>query len=103
MVIEIAILNHELHARYIEKVPEIVKKHGGKYLVMGGKVILVRGGEVIPMFGNWDPERIVLIEFDTVENLRNCFNSAEYLEIAPFREHSPITKSIIVNGSLSSK
>ena len=66
-------------------------------------MILVRGGEVIPMFGNWDPGRIVLIEFDTAENFRNCFNSAEYLEIAPFREHSTITKSIIVNGSLSSK
>ncbi|MGA9189757.1 MAG: DUF1330 domain-containing protein [Methanosarcina sp.] len=71
MIIEITILNHELYAKYVEKVPEIVKKYGGGYLV--------RGGEVIPMFGNWDPERIVLIEFDTVENLRNCFNSSEYL------------------------
>ena len=95
MIIEITILNHELYAKYVEKVPEIVKKYGGRYLV--------RGGEVIPMFGNWDPERIVLIEFDTVENLRNCFNSSEYLEIGPFREHSTITKSIIVNGCLLSK
>ncbi len=90
MLIEIKVLGNELYTRYAEKVPEIVKKHGCRYLV--------RGGKVIPMFGNWNPEKIVLIEFETEEQLRNCFNSAEYLKIAPFRENSTITKSVIVNG-----
>ena len=90
MIIEIKVMDKELYTRYVEKVPEIVKKHGGRYLV--------RGGKVIPMFGNWSPERIVLIEFKTEEQLRNCFNSAEYLKIATFRENSTITKAVIVNG-----
>ena len=94
MIIEIKIMDYELYTKYVEKVPEIIKKHGGRYLV--------RGGEVIPMFGNWNPERIVLIEFDNEEQLRNCFNSPEYLKIAPFRENSTITKSVIVNGCLPS-
>lgn len=93
MIIEIKVLDYELYARYVERVPEIIENHGGKYLV--------RGGEVIPMFGKWDPERIILIEFETLEKLRNCFDSEEYLEIAPFRENSAITKSIVVNGYLS--
>ena len=92
MIIEIKVMNHELYTRYVEEVPEIVKKYGGRYLV--------RGGDVIPMFGNWNPERIVIIEFETEEQLRNCFNSVEYLKIAPFRENSTITKSVIVNGCL---
>ncbi len=92
MIIEIKVLDHELYVRYVERVPEIIENHGGKYLV--------RGGEVIPMFGKWDPERIILIEFETLEKLRNCFDSKEYLEIAPFRENSTITKSIVVNGYL---
>ena len=95
MIIEIKIMDYELYTRYVEKVPEIVKKHGGRYLV--------RCGEVIPMFGNWNPERIVLIEFDNEEQLRTCFNSTEYLKIAPFRENSTITKSVIVNGCLPFK
>ncbi|WP_281085491.1 DUF1330 domain-containing protein [Methanosarcina acetivorans] len=86
------VLDHELYAGYVEKVPEIIKKHGGRYLI--------RGGEVISMFGNWDPERIILIEFETLEKLRNCFNSEKYLEIAPSRENSTITESIVVNGYL---
>jgi len=90
MIIEIKVMDNELYNRYADKVPEIVKKYGGRYLI--------RGGKVIPMFGNWNPERIVLIEFETEEQLRNCFYSAEYLKIAPFRENSTITKSVIVNG-----
>ncbi len=92
MIIEIKVMNHELYAKYVEKVPEIVKKYDGRYLV--------RGGDVIPMFGIWNPERIVIIEFETEEQLRNCFNSVEYLKIAPFRENSTVTKSVIVNGCL---
>ena len=95
MIIQITILNHELYARYVEEVPEIIKKHGGRYLV--------RGGKVVPMFGNWNPERIILIEFETMEQLRNCFDSPEYLKIAPFRENSTVTNSIIVNGCLPSE
>lgn len=92
MIIQITILDYELYARYVEKVPVIIKKYGGRYLV--------RGGKVVPMFGNWNPERVILIEFETMEQLRNCFNSPEYLKIAPFRESSTITESIIVNGCL---
>ena len=92
MIIQITILNHDLYARYVEEVPKIIKKHGGRYLV--------RGGKVVPMFGSWNPERIVLIEFETMEQLRNCFDSPEYLKIAPFRENSTVTESIIVYGFL---
>lgn len=92
MIIQITILNHELYARYVEKVPEVIKKYGGKYLV--------RGGNIVSLFGNWKPERIVLIEFETMEQLKNCFDSPEYLKIAPFRENSTITKSIVVDECL---
>jgi uncharacterized protein (DUF1330 family) len=74
---------------------EIVKKNGGKYLV--------RGGEIIPMFGSWSPKRIVLVEFENRRTVKNCFNSVEYLKIAAFRENPTITKSVIVNGYLPSK
>ncbi len=93
MIIQITILNHELYSRYVEEVPGIIKKYGGRYLV--------RGGKVVPMFGNWNPERIILIEFETMEQLMNCFDSPEYLKIALSRENSTVTESIIVNGCTS--
>ncbi len=90
LILEIAIRNKEEYVQYIEKVPAIIKKFGGRYLV--------RGGKVTPFSGNWNPERIVVIEFTTMEQLQKCFNSPEYREIAPLREQSTISKAIVVEG-----
>ena len=90
MIVEIKIRNKDLYSRYVELVPEIVNKYGGRYMA--------RGGKVTPLSGNWNPERIILIEFETIEQLQKCFTSSEYLQIAPFREQSTISRSIIVDG-----
>jgi uncharacterized protein (DUF1330 family) len=90
MVVEIEVQNSELYSQYVERVPKVVEKYGGQYLA--------RGGAVTPLSGNWSPERIVLIEFETAEQLRRCFSSPEYLELAPLREQSTTGKSIIVEG-----
>jgi len=74
----------------VERVPEVVEKYGGRYLV--------RGGEVTPLSGDWNPERVIIVEFETVERLQRCFRSAEYLELAPLKEQSTVSKAIIVEG-----
>jgi uncharacterized protein (DUF1330 family) len=35
MIIEIKVMDYELYTKYVEKVPEIIKKYGGRYLVRG--------------------------------------------------------------------
>jgi uncharacterized protein (DUF1330 family) len=78
------------YAEYIAKVRPIVEKYGGRYLA--------RGGRVIPVFGGWDPERIIVIEFPCAEDVRKWLDSAEYKNIAGLREKSTLTKAIIVEG-----
>ena len=90
LIIEITVKDRELYSKYVEKVPAIIKEYGGKYLA--------RGGSVTPLMGGWNPERIILIEFGTVEQIHKCFQAKEYLEIAPFREQSTTSRSIIVEG-----
>jgi uncharacterized protein (DUF1330 family) len=48
--------------------------------------------------GGWNPERIILIEFDAVEQIHIWFQAKEYVEIAPFRGQSTTSRSIIVEG-----
>jgi uncharacterized protein (DUF1330 family) len=91
MIIEVQILDHTRYSEYVERVPEIIRKYGGRYLV--------RGGRITPVSQTWNPERIVVIEFETMDGLRACFSSPEYLEIAPFREGAIIGKSIVVEGN----
>jgi uncharacterized protein (DUF1330 family) len=90
LIVEIAVRDRELYQEYVAKAPAIIEQYGGKYLA--------RGGRVTPMMGGWSPERVILIEFDSIEKLQSCFQSKEYLEIAPLREQSTTARSIIIEG-----
>jgi uncharacterized protein (DUF1330 family) len=90
MIIEIEIQDGELYAQYVEEVPPVIERYGGRYLA--------RGGRVTPLAGNWHPERVIVIEFDTLEQVRQCFASPEYLALAPLRERSTRGRSIVVEG-----
>ena len=90
LVIDIEVHNPELYNQYVEQAAGIITSYGGRYLV--------RGGAITPLSGTWHPERIVLIEFETMERLRACFGSAEYREIAHLREISTRSRSVVVEG-----
>ena len=74
----------------MQKVPLTVKKLGGRYLV--------RGGKITTLSGEWHPERVILLEFDGMEEARNWLTSREYAEVAPLRENSTITNSILIES-----
>ncbi|MEN6463298.1 MAG: DUF1330 domain-containing protein [Syntrophomonas sp.] len=93
LLIEIEIHDRNTYFQYIEKARPIVESYGGRYLI--------RGGKVTPLFGGWDPERIILVQFPSKEDIERCFTSKEYLEIAKLREDSTKTRSIILEGLLS--
>ena len=91
VIIEIKIKNKSPYAEYVEKVRSIVEKYKGRYLV--------RGGEITPLSGNWNPERIIVIEFPSYEDVKSWLSSQEYKEIDQLREKSTVTKAIVVEGS----
>ncbi len=90
LVIDIKVIDREVYSRYNERVRPIMEKYGGRYLS--------RGGKVIPLSGSWNPERIILIEFASYEDVYRCFGSDEYKEIAPLRERSTVGRAIVVEG-----
>lgn len=90
VLIEIEVHDRDMYLKYIEKARPIVESCGGHYLV--------RGGNVTRLYGEWEPERIILIQFPTREDVDRCFGSKEYLKIAHLRENSTVTRSIILEG-----
>ena len=88
MLVEIAVKDEPLYARYVELVTRVVEKYQGRYVV--------RSSKVSPNSGGWTPDRIILIRFDTLVDLRKCFASREYSELSPLRERSTVTRSVIV-------
>ena len=93
MIIEIQVHDPSLYQRYVDAVPDIVGRYGGRYLA--------RGGRVTSLSDEWQPERVILLEFDTREQLDACFHSDDYATIAPWREASTRSRAIIVEGCRS--
>ena len=90
VIIDIKILDPRIYAEYVRRVPPIVKKFGGRYLA--------RGGEITTVEGIWHPERVIILEFDSAEKVKEWFTSAEYNEVASLRQNSTITNAIMIES-----
>jgi uncharacterized protein (DUF1330 family) len=73
---------------YKERVAPIIRKFGGEYVL--------RSDRLSPVSGSWSSERIVLIRFDSREQLQRCFRSEEYAAIAALREQSTVSKAMVI-------
>jgi uncharacterized protein (DUF1330 family) len=71
-------------------VPAVVEQYGGRYLV--------RSGQVATLAGDWKPERIIVVEFDSSDQVQEFYASPEFLELTPLREQSISARIILVEG-----
>lgn len=76
------------YQEYIELVKPIVESYGGRYLVRSNKITALQN--------EWIPDRVIIIEWKTREQLEACFSSEEYRAIAGKRENSVDSRAIIV-------
>ena len=58
----------------------------------------MRGGATEVIDGDWVPERIVVVEFDSVDQARTWLSSPEYTAIKDIRVKSGKASVIIVEG-----
>ena len=84
------IQDQALFAEFRQRVGATVEAHGGRYLV--------RGGALEVMDGDWEPDRIVVIEFDSVERAKAWLTSPEYSEIKEIRMKAASASVIIAEG-----
>lgn len=91
VLVEITIHDHDLYAEYKKLTPPSIDAFGGKFVI--------RGGKTISMEGDWNPERIVLLEFPNVQLAQEWWDSEQYAQAKEIRQKSAFTKMIIVEGS----
>lgn len=75
---------------YLEAVPKIAAKHGGIYRVRGGAMEILEG--------DWQPKRMVIIEFPTMADLMAWYNSKEYEPFKKIRQEITNSKMVAVEG-----
>jgi uncharacterized protein (DUF1330 family) len=90
MLVEAKTRESEKYQLYISQVSKSVTQHGGRYLV--------RGGRITPLGDTWKPERIIILEFPSEDNIKAWLSSPEYQAIAPLREAGAETRAVLLEG-----
>jgi uncharacterized protein (DUF1330 family) len=72
---------------YREKFGPALDKYGGKTLCAGPPQVIE---------GNWNPARVVILEFPSTDAFRTWYASAEFAPVLKLRKEGATTKSVIV-------
>lgn len=86
----IEVKDWDAYKEYMKKVPSVIEKYGGKYIV--------RGGEILSDNTTWKPKRIVILEFPTAEDMNAFRNSEDYKPVAAIRLKASKSESFVVEG-----
>ena len=76
---------------YRQLVPGTIAKYGGRYLV--------RGGRTETLEGEWQPKRVVVLEFPSVEQAKRWYDSEEYRDPKALRFRTAKANLILVEGA----
>lgn len=90
VIVEVYIHDHREYEEYKKLTPAAIAAFDGKFLVRGGRTLSVEG--------DWNPERLVVLEFPTVERANEWWHSPLYTEAKLIRQRAARTKMIIVEG-----
>jgi uncharacterized protein (DUF1330 family) len=91
VIVQIEIENAATYAEYVKLVPPSIAAYGGRFLVRGGKTETLEGA--------WSPKRLVMLEFDSVEQAKKWWASPEYAGAKAMRQRSAKTEMIVAEGN----
>ena len=90
IIVDLEITEPIEYEEYKKRAGATVEKYGGKYIV--------RGGECETLEGDWEPKRIVVLQFENAERAKAWLNSQEYAEPRKMRHRTAKTRMILVEG-----
>jgi uncharacterized protein (DUF1330 family) len=90
ILVDVTIHNAEAYDGYKKLTPGSLEPYEGKFIV--------RGGQTESLEGDWQPGRIVVLEFPSVEKARQWWASEEYAPAKKIRQANAATKMILVEG-----
>jgi len=91
VVAEINVKDLEGYRAYTAAAFPIIQHYGGTFLT--------RGGKTVPVEGAAPGERVMIIEFASLEQAKNFEYSKDYTDIAPLRQRTSDSRLFIVEGT----
>jgi len=92
LILDISIHDMPSFSEYIQKIPGLIEKHSGAYIVQGVEPTVLEG--------DWRPERVVIIEFPSRADANSFMNDPEAQSLFEIRHNSTKSNLILVDGCL---
>lgn len=90
MIAQVNVTDPQKFEVYRGQVGATIEKYGGKYLV--------RGGETETVEGDWNPQRLVILQFDSIERAKEWYYSQEYSGPMQLRHQAANSNVVFVEG-----
>lgn len=91
VIADAEILDPAKYEEYKKLTPGAIAKHGGRFLARGGQTAILEG--------DWRPNRMVIIEFPSLEAARSFYTSVEYTAARRARAGAATMNIIAVDGA----
>jgi len=90
-ILDVDIHDPEKYREYMLKAAPLIEAVGGRYLVRGGKHTVLEG--------DWEPVRLVIVEFPSQEAMDSLYSSDAYKEAKAIRQSCSTTRAVSVEGA----
>ncbi|HUM14234.1 MAG TPA: DUF1330 domain-containing protein [Candidatus Nitrosotalea sp.] len=90
IIVDLTVTDLPTMEEYRKRVPATLAKYGGRFLVRGGAHQTVEG--------DWKPNRLVVLEFPSMEQAKRWYDSEEYREPKAMRLRAGRANLIMVEG-----
>jgi len=91
LIAEIEVTDSAGYDEYRKQVGAVIAKYAGRFLVRGGAIESKEGG--------WQPKRLVVVEFPSLDKARTFYHSADYAPLIALRQKASHGKLVLVEGA----
>ncbi len=90
IIARVNVTDPEKYKKYTAVTPGLIAKHGGRFVVRGGETVTLEGPE--------ETGRVVVIEFDSLDQAKAFYNSGDYQSAIGLRTAASTGQFIAVAG-----
>lgn len=90
VIVDVEVKEPVAYERYKAMAADTVHRYGGRYIARGGRTEILEG--------DWEPHRVVILEFENIARAREWLESPEYRDARRLRHQTARTNMIVVEG-----
>jgi uncharacterized protein (DUF1330 family) len=94
LISDLSVRDADAFQTYRTRAAAAIAKYGGRYIA--------RVGAIEALEGSWRPERIVIVEFPSIEQARAWYRSPDYAAALEVRDQALSRDLILVDGVVDS-